>query len=85
MVAVDRERSRLDFANVGDSAATVLRRNRDDSSSYHSSPPTRNSTNQEEGAEDGTEVVLLNDIHNTENEVSCSLTKSLMILMLSNQ
>ncbi|XP_063726050.1 protein phosphatase 1F-like [Symsagittifera roscoffensis] len=68
VVAVDRERSRLDFANVGDSAATVLRRNRDDSSSYHSSPPTRNSTNQEEGAEDGTEVVLLNDIHNTENE-----------------
>ncbi|XP_075248793.1 uncharacterized protein LOC142341597 [Convolutriloba macropyga] len=44
VVAIDKDRTRLDFANVGDSAATVLRL----------SPES--------------EVVLLNDIHNTENE-----------------
>ncbi len=45
MVVVDSDKTKLEFANVGDSAATVVR----------CSPES--------------EIVLLNDIHNTENEV----------------
>ena len=65
---MDSMKSRLDFANVGDSAATVFRSG--EAPSFTSDTDQAKDLNDSETTDTSSEIVLLNDIHNTNNEVS---------------
>lgn len=72
VVAIDSHKSRVEFANVGDSAATVFRLGEESPRVCSDSKPPdldlHESCESAGAAFEGSEVVLLNDIHNTSND-----------------